>query len=269
MGELTIAGGLRIERTESTGFSRTLDQTFDRSYVNVFPSLSLSHTIAEKRSLSYSYSRRNDRPSYRKLNPFFYFLDQFTFERRNPFMNPQYSDSYGVNYSFGNKLFVSVNYSPTTDAMLQIIDQNNETQQTFQTEVNLDNFNDYSLNVSKPIIISESWTNQITFTGFYNDFESQLDRGSLNTDQLSYQINMSNYLTINKGLTAELSAFYQSPLVYGMFEVSSRFRTDIGLSKRVLIGQGSLKLSIKDMFNTDNNEVSVNQNDINLDVRNR
>ena len=80
---------------------------------------------------------------------------------------------------------------------------------------------------------------------------------------------MSNDFTINNGLTAELSAFYQSPLVYGMFEVSSRFRTDIGLTKRVLDGQGSLKLSVKDIFNTDNNEVNVNQNDINLDVRNR
>ncbi len=269
LGTLTVKGGLRLERTQSTGFSRTLDQTVERAYTNVFPSLSVSHTIAEQHTLSYAYSRRIDRPSYRKLNPFFYFLDQFTFERGNPFLNPQYSDSYGINYSLGNKLFVSANYSRTTDAMTQIIDQNNETQQTFQTEVNLDNFNNYSLNISKPIIINESWTNRMTFTGFYNDFESQLDRGSLNTDQLSYQVNMSNDFTINNGFSAELSGFYQSPLVYGMFEVSSRFSTDLGVTKKVLDGQGSLKLSIKDLFNTNNNKVSVNQDDINLDVQNR
>ena len=265
-GAWTLQTGLRWENTMSDGFSVTLDERVKQRYNNFFPSASLSRTLGDKHNFSFSYSRRIDRPTYRRLNPFLHFLDQFTFEKGNPFLAPQISNSYGINYGLQNKLFVTANYSRTTNAMTQVIDQNDQTQQTFQTTVNLDNFNNYSLNVTAPIVINNVWSTRWSLTGFYNDFESTFAEGNINKDQYSVNFYLAQNFTINKNLRAEVTGFYQSALVYGIFEIDPRYSVDLGVSLRVMDGLGSLKFSAKDVFGTMDNDVSVNQGSIDLKV---
>ncbi len=264
IGKLTVQAGLRLEHTNSDGFSVTLDERVTRSYSNLFPSLSISHQISDKHSVSYSYSRRLDRPTYKDLNPFINFLDQFTFEKGNPFLNPQLTNSYGINYGMGRSLFISLNYSRTTDAMTEVIEQNDITQQTFQTTVNLDKYENYSLNITAPIVLSELWTTRLSFTGFINDFESELASGSLNKDQQSYHANVSNELSINKKLSAEVSGWYRSSIRFGIFVIEPMYSVDLGLTLKVLDGQGNIKLSAKDILGTMHNEVIVKQDNIDL-----
>lgn len=266
IGKVSLQGGLRVENTHSEGYSRTLDQLVERSYTDFFPSISLSHNIGEKHNLSYSYSRRIDRPTYRNLNPFIYFLDQFTFQKGNPFLNPQITNSIGINYSFGNSLFLSSNYSRTSHLMTEVIDQNDESQQTFQTYVNLDSYDNYSLNATAPIIINNHWTSRWSVTSFYNHFNSDFASGTVNNSLFSYHINMSNDLTLTNKMSVEFTGFYQSPLVWGVFDVSPRYSFDLGFSYKVLDGQGSIRINAKDIFGTLDNDVTVRQNTIDLDV---
>lgn len=269
IGKVTLQGGLRVEHTNSNGFSRTLDQTVTRGYTDFFPSASISHSINEKHSLSYSYSRRIDRPTYRNLNPFIYFLDQFTFQKGNPFLNPQITNSYGVNYGLGNSLFLSANYSRTSDLITEVIGQNDESQQTFQTMVNLDSYDNYSLNATAPIIVSNKWTSRWSVTSFYNHFNSDFSNGTVDNSLFSYHINMSNDFTLSQKLSAEFTGFYQSPLVWGVFEIKPRYSFDLGFSYKVMDGKGNIKVNAKDIFGTLDNDVSVRQNTINLDVHSR
>ncbi len=268
IGKVNLQAGLRMEHTISDGYSPTMDQQVKKEYTNLFPSMSISHPIGEKSNLSYTYSRRIDRPTYRNLNPFIYFLDQFTFMKGNPFLSPQMSNAFGVNYSLGRSLFVSANYSHTTDAMTEILDQNDETQQTFQTVVNLDDFRNYSLNVTAPIVVGQNWTTRWSLTGFYNDFSSANSEIDVQSDQLSYHINVSNDISINDKLKAEVGAFYQSALTYGIFEIKPRYSVDLGASYKVMEGKGSLKLSVKDIFWTNNNDVLIDHESIDLRTRN-
>ena len=266
VGKVMLKAGLRMEHTNSDGFSVTLDERVIRSYTNFFPSLSISHQIGEKHSLSYSYSKRLDRPTYKDLNPFIYFLDQFTFEKGNPFLNPQMTDSYGINYGLGRSLFVSLNYSHTTDAMTQVLEQNDLTQQTFQTTVNLDQFRNYSVNVTAPVVINDHWTTRLSFTGFINDFESDLSNGRLDQDQSSYRTNVSNEFVITDKINAEFSGWYRSAMRFGIFEIRPMYSFDLGVSLKVMDGLGKLRLSANDVFGTMHNEVLVEQGNIDLMV---
>jgi hypothetical protein len=85
----------------------------------------------------------------------------------------------------------------------------------------------------------------------------------------SYHINLSNDFTLSKKLSAEFTGFYQSPLVWGVFEISPRYSVDLGFSYKVMDGKGNVKVNAKDIFGTLDNDVSVNQNTINLDVHSR
>jgi len=266
IGSFTLQGGLRMEHTESEGISLTLDKTVPRTYTDIFPSLSISKSINENHNLSFSYSRRLERPNYRNLNPFEDYLDQYTFERGNPLLNPQYSNAFGLNYAMGRKLFVAVNYSHTRDAITEVIEQLSEENQTFQTVQNLDDYNNFSLTLSAPRIWTEWWTSRLNYTAFYNDFRSAIPSGTLDNSNLSHMFNLNNEIRLPGNWMMEVMGRYQSSLTFGLFEIEPQGSLDIGFSKRILEGRGNLKVNVSDIFRTRNSVVRIEQDEINLYV---
>lgn len=265
-GKASFNAGLRVEHTFSDGNSVTLDQQVIREYTNFFPSVSLSHPVGENHSLSYTYSKRLNRPNYQSLNPFVEYLDDYTFERGNPFLNPQYSDAFGINYGFKNFLYVSANYSYTKDAITQVLEQVSEDNLTYQTEQNLDNFNSASLTVSSPIPFGKIGGARVNLTSFYNDFRSAIPSGSLSNQSIGYNIYIGNQFNLPAGITMELSGNYRSGLVYGLFEINPQYGLDFGLSKKVLNGKGNIKIGLDDIFKTRIQQVNVLQDDLNVQV---
>ncbi len=259
---MQIQAGLRSEYTQSDGISLTLNQRVKRDYLNFFPSLSLSHTLAEKHNLSYAFSRRIDRPNYGNLNPFIFYLDQFTFGKGNPFLQPQYTNNLTVNYGFQQYFFVTLSYSRTNDAITDVIEQNEETRQIFQTRDNLDLFENYSANFSTSIPWKNWFSTRVNVSTFYNIFDSQSAEGLIQEDQLSTHIYLSNNFQINKQLQAELSGWYQSPMVYGMVQIREQYTINAGLSARLFNGKANLKLGIDDIFDTLRFAMDVNQGDV-------
>ena len=262
--------GLRAEYTLSDGHSLTLDQQVKRNYLDWFPSASLSHTLNEHHNLSYTYSRRIDRPTYQDLNPFIYFLDQYTYGKGNPFLQPQYTHSYGISYTFKGKYFFSAGYSNTEDAMTQILEQDDASRTTYQTNANLATFKSYSLNFSAPVVLTEWWSARVNATSFLNHFTSPyMETGRIDNQKATYRIHVSNNFTLPGKIQAEVSGYYQSRLVYGMFEIDPQYVLDAGLSLPILQGKGSLKFNVNDLFNVRRTDVFIQQDNLNLEVRNR
>lgn len=261
--------GLRSEYTVSDGLSVTLDERVKRDYLNLFPSASLSHSIGEKHNLSYSYSRRIDRPSYQDLNPFIFFLDQFTFGRGNPFLQPQYTDAFSVNYSLSNRFVASLSYSHTNDAMSEVLEQDNETQRTFQTYRNLAEFDNLSLNVSAPFTLKEWWTVRVSATGFFNSYRSPFMDGQLDLEQFSYNFYVANNFNLPGEWKAELTGFYQSRFLESIFESKPIYVVDLGVSKDILDGKGKISVNVNDLFDTRRFRAQIRQADLNLDLINK
>ncbi|HHB78649.1 MAG TPA: hypothetical protein ENK85_05395 [Saprospiraceae bacterium] len=60
-----------------------------------------------------------------------------------------------------------------------------------------------------------------------------------------------NTFTLPQGIALEVSGFYSSPSVWGgTFKTKSMWGTDIGLQKKILKGNGTLKIGLDDVFNT-------------------
>ena len=262
-----VQAGLRGEHTFSRGESVTLDSLVQRDYFNLFPSASVSYTIPDQHSFSLSYSRRIDRPDYDNLNPFEYFLDRFTFGRGNPFLNPQYTNAYGLTYGLKNAVFLTLNYNRTTDAITQVLLQENETQTTFQTTVNLNRINNYSVNLSAPVPITQWWMTNLNLTSFYNQVESPFSEGGvIDNSQLSYSLNAQNTFSLPKDIKVELSGYYTSPLLYGMFEIGEQYQLDLGVTKS--FGRLRVQATLNDVFNWQGNQVIIRQGDIDATVVN-
>ncbi len=171
-----MEAGLRGEHTFSEGNSITTDSVVTRNYFDLFPSASMSYTPNDQHSVSLSYSRRIDRPNYGNLNPFEYFLDRFTFSRGNPFLNPQYTNSLGLTYGLKQAVYITLNYADTRDNITEVLRQNEATQITYQTTVNLASIKNYSVNITAPLPINKWWTTNINLSSFYNKVLSPLHR---------------------------------------------------------------------------------------------
>jgi iron complex outermembrane receptor protein len=264
----SIQAGLRAEYTSSNGDLVTSNQVVPRHYLNFFPSVFINHTINDKNELGFNYSRRIDRPGYDDLNPFVYFLDQYTYSKGNPFLNPQYTNNFELNYTYNHTINVSVGYSRTTDAITQILLTNPVSKATFQTNLNLQTQTSYNINVNTPFTITKWWSGNANVNAFYLGFKSDSLLGAdLKTGQYAYQLKLMNTFQVAKGYKAELMGNYESGLTYGIFYVKPQYSVDAGVSHSFADKRANIKLSMSDIFNMRRNDVSSHYQTNDLEIR--
>lgn len=93
-GDLSVRLGLRGEHTRNQFESRdTPAQNFDRSFGNLFPSMSASYAFTPEQSVQFSYARRINRPSGPQLNPYVDVTDSLYWRTGNAALMPEYINS--------------------------------------------------------------------------------------------------------------------------------------------------------------------------------
>jgi len=254
----SIQLGLRGEYTQSNGDLVTTDSSVTRKYFDLFPSAFINHTFNDKNDVSFSYSRRIDRPAYDQLNPFTYYLDQYTYSVGNPFLRPQYTNNFELNYTYNKTINVSLNYSHTTDAITEIILTNVALQSTYQTTLNLQTQDSYNIDVNSPYTIAKWWTGNFEANAFYLKFKSDsLSGGNLNDGQLAYVLKTTQTFTFS-GFKMEIFSHYNSAMTYGIYKLRPRYSTDAGISHAFDNKKLNIKFSVNDIFNTEHNDLSAN-----------
>ena len=262
----SIEVGLRGEYTTSRGDLVTEDSVDQRKYFNLFPSAFFHHTFNDKNEIGLSYSRRVDRPDYSDLNPFVYYLDQYTYSEGNPFLRPQYTNNFEFNYTYNKTYNLSLSYSHTYDAIQQIILTDDATEASYQTSVNLSSQDSYNASLSIPVTVTKWWSINFDATAFYLKFKSDtLSGGMLNRGKLAYVAKINQTFTF-AGFKAELFGNYQSPLTYGLYDIQARYNVDAGVSRSFDDKKFNVKFSVDDIFNTERNNLSINYQSDNLQI---
>lgn len=243
--------GLRVEQTNSKGNLVTTNTIVERSYWDFFPTLYVQQTLDKNNQVGFSYGRRIDRPSYDALNPFVYYLDQYTYSKGNPFLNPQYTHNFEVTYTFMQKYLLSINYSRVNDVITDVLLPDPSQKALYQTNANIAKNISYGANLNIPAKIAKWWEMNNNLNVFNLRFEApDLAGQELKTGKTSFQFKSQQSFIIVNGLTAELSGNYESPLDYGTLSIQSRYSIDMGLSKSLFDKKASIKLALNDVFNT-------------------
>jgi len=249
--------GLRVEQTNSTGNLITTNNIVERSYWDFFPTLFVQQTLSKNNQVGFSFSRRIDRPSYDALNPFVYYLDEYTYNQGNPFLNPQYTHNFEVSYTFMQKYLLSVNYSRVNDVITEVLLPNEQQKALYQTNANLAKNITYGANLNIPLKPTKWWDMNNNLNVFHLSFEApDLAGQNLKTGKTSFQYKMQNTFVIVSGFTAELSGSYESPIDYGTLSIGSRYYVDMGLSKSLFNKKASLKIAMSDVFNTNESNIT-------------
>lgn len=255
-----IQAGLRGENTHSKGRSTgfrydydssaniAIDSVLDRSYTDLFPSAAITFNKNPMKQWSFSYSRRIDRPSYQNLNPFEFNLDKYTFQRGNPNLQPQYTNSFGITNIYKYKLTTSLNYSHVNDVFTTI--PKSEGTKAFITNENVANQDIVSLNVSMPV--QYKWYSLFfNVNSYYSKFKGQAPGFNVDVDVFSFNLYAQQTFKLSKTLTGEISGFYTAPSIWqGAFKTKALGSMDLGLQQTILKGKGTVKASLTDVLKT-------------------
>ena len=256
-----IQAGLRVENTDAKGRSTgyrfvsgnyvAYDSTFDRNYTDFFPSAAITFNKKPTNQWSLSYSRRIDRPAYQDLNPFEFKLDEYTYQKGNTQLRPQYTNSIGLTNTYKYKLTTTLNYSHVKDVFTQLVDTA-EKSKAFISKKNLATQDIASLNISYPLSI-KWWSAYANINTYYSHYKADFGGGDrvINLDVVAATFFMQNTFNLGKGWTGELSGWYSTPSIWqGTFKSRQIGSVDGGFQKTVLKGKGNIKASVSDIFKT-------------------
>lgn len=260
---ISVQAGLRGEVTDANGNSVTLNETFNRNYIQLFPSINVSDKLDENNSVSLAYSRRIDRPNYDQLNPFLYFLDPYLYEQGNPNLKPQLTHSLELGYTFKENYSFSFNYSRTTD---EIQEQFYQTDSTKTIVVFSDNFGSnttYALTGYAQLQPVKWWSLTPVVTAFYQDLKTKYLETDFSNTNFGYNLNLQNNFTLPKGFSLELSAQYQSPVIFSIASIEGSGDVSIGIKKSFWDGKATVKVNARDIFNTNYNSGEIKYANIN------
>lgn len=157
-----IQAGLRLEATQTEGFSRENNQTNKTDYIKLFPSFYLMHTFDKSKSLGINYSRRINRPNYESLNPFRMIQNEYVYNEGNPFLKPAFTHNLELTFSY-KKFDTRLYYSGLRDGVNQasIIDE--VTKHNTFVWMNFVDSDSFGLSQNMTINPTKWWTSINTF----------------------------------------------------------------------------------------------------------
>jgi hypothetical protein len=243
-----LQAGLRAEQTLSLGNSPSTNETHQNNYIQLFPTLFATQQISDKQSLQYSVSRRVNRPGYDELNPFIFYVDQYTYHIGNPFLQPEISNSIDITHDYGDFLFSSLGASRTTHGISQITRQIDSTGILNQSEMNLNTIDNIYLSELFSKQLTPWWNNEFNMIVNYNRYKTNLDAGVLDKGNVVFNFIANETFSLKYKWKFELSASYQSPMVYALFYILPSADVTVGLSKNFLNNKLHLTVTASDLF---------------------
>ncbi len=253
-GRFSLQTGLRLENTNGDGHqlgnAQKADSSFINHYTNLFPTAYFSYNLdtAGHNVLVLSFGRRIGRPNYGSLNPFTFFVDEFTYFSGNPFLRPQFTDNYKLAYSFKSLFTVALAYNYTTDVQGETIHRDSDV--FISTNGNIGQQKTLNFSVSANFQPTKWWSVNLYAEVYKNTYQGPFYTGYLNQSQVTFSGNGSNQFTISPTWTAELSGFFDTGGTYGQFVTLPKGMLNAAIQKKILNNKGSIKLNVRDMLHS-------------------
>ena len=258
INKLSMQLGLRAEYTNAIGFNKTIDSKIIREYLQLFPNVSFDYKASENHALQFSYSRRINRPDYFQLNPFKFYIDQYTSEQGNPFLNPETSHNLNLTYSFKGAIYNTLSYSRTNNTMIELTEQDDATKESTQTTKNINGQYMFAYNLYAYIPVKKFYVAQLDFNLWYQAFEGSIKGVAFNTSSPGIQGSLTNEFILPKDFSIELSVQAQGAMQYGIYMLKPQSNVDVGIKKNFFKNKLSIKINASDVFRAQITRANVN-----------
>lgn len=254
--ELNLDIGVRMENTHSKGdlqsreSSTQIPTSVERNYLNLFPTASITYKTSAAGTYNLSFARRIDRPAYNNLNPFSYPIDQLSYFKGNPFLQPQYANTLALQYSYKNTT-ISTSYTHTSDISNTITEVLNDNVVNMVPR-NIGLQNNLNLTVTQQVSVANWWKMSLTGIGYRLENKvGTIDYGNYSRSRFAGTINVQQTFNLPGHITAEATGVVNSKNISGLNTyIKGNSQIDLGLQKNVMHDKGTLMLAASDILRT-------------------
>ena len=252
--------GLRVEQSIIKGTStdlRNLQLNYpDTSYFNLFPTTFIRYAATASNSIGLSYGRRINRPSFQDLNPFEYIYDNYSRERGNPYLLPEFSNNFELSYSYKGSLNISLGHSRTNNLFQLITTQKGEA--TEATNFNVGKEYRFYVNASLGLPVKKWWYSYTNVSPFHKQFSGVVPEGRLDNKAWGMSWYTSHNFSLSKNYTLQLSSWGNIATEDAMSKTAWLGSVDLAAGKSLAKKKLEVRISVTDIFNTQRWRQDVN-----------
>lgn len=241
--------GLRAERAD-TRFSLPGGESYENDYASLFPSANISYELSEGTQARLSFSRRIRRPWSRILNPIDDSTDPLNRSVGNPYIEPQYTNSFSLDLSrtaTWGTLRLSPYYRSTTNdwAEIKTVDDDGVSTVTWE---NVASQQSYGASLTASLRPIGGWGGfaSLSMRHENRDASNLAETYSGSSTRWSARANISGQLT--SALSAQMMVSYTPARDVPQGRIGARTMMHVGLRQRFFDGKGSLNIGVVDPF---------------------
>lgn len=251
--------GLRGEYTETLGETARNNESIPNNYFNVFPSAFLSYTIAPENELTLNYTRRISRPSIWDLAPIYRVRDQYNFSIGNPYLQPEFTDSYEVGYMKGwDKYLLNATvyhrFSTDVETRITILTDDNV---AIQSRQNADTRSSTGFELINQIQVFNNLDATLTGNLFYSKINAENIEADFSNENFSWTLNLLANWLIPNWFSIQAQGNYRGPIVLPQGQIEPQYSLNMGLRKDFLDGKATVSVNVSDIFNTRNFRITT------------
>jgi hypothetical protein len=242
--------GLRLENTNTTGFSETLNQETINNYLKLFPTFFASYKKNENNTFSLNYGRRINRPRFDLLNPFRIYISSNSYAEGNPFLKPSFSDNFEFSYSYKEILRTNIYVNSVTNGYGILFTSNPETNTQIITRDNYFKSINFGIGETYSASFAKWWSSENTlyFLGAKTDLIKDID--ALTSNSLQVEFSTNNTFSLSKTSKLQVDFNYSSPVDDGLYHIGYSSSFNIGFKQDLLNKTLQIAFLANDIFNT-------------------
>ena len=252
-GKFSAQAGVRGELSDISTELKVGDITNLQNYFNIFPSAGLSYKLQEGKTLQLSYSYRINRPDFRDLLPFSDFRDPRVLFAGNPNLRPVYTNSIEAGYLFDWKngsILSNVYYRHRQNVIQRITTEPDSAGRAQVVPINLSEENAYGVEFNLSLNIQDWWKINSS-ANFYRAMTHGVYEGDvLESDTYTWTSRTTSKMTFAKTIDFQASLNYRAPRITPQGKDLSMYSIDLGLSKDVFKGKGTITANVRDLLNS-------------------
>ena len=252
VGKIGYQGGLRAEYTETIGQLASNDDPVINNYFNLFPSMYVSYDLGEEHEFTANYSRRISRPNMWSLSPLYRVRDLLNLSVGNPYLQPEFTDSYEVGYMKGWERFLfnaTLYHRASTNVHTRVI-RLAENNVAIQTRENAARRNSTGLELINQVQVNNWWDATVSGNFFYSEIIGDNIEEGFNNSNYSWTVSLLSNMAIPNLFTFQVQGNYRGPIVFPQGEIEPFWGINAGIRKNIMNDNATISLNVSDIFNT-------------------
>ncbi len=253
----TVAGIGYMAGLRSEYFTREITFSNDPLAYNfnkfmLYPSLHFSKTFKDKHQFQASYSRRINRPQPWLLNKTPNFIDPYNIFIGSPYLEPEYTDAFELNYRFMQKIVtVSVQtYLRNTSNSLNTSRTLREDGIMVHELINADNQQSYGVELGLDFNLAKWWQLSTGGNIYHYTIATVIDNSRTDRSTNSWDARMINNFSLKWGTKLQTVLYVQGAGIDASGNSGSFYVVNLAVNQPFMKGKANIGLSAQNLFDS-------------------